>query len=957
MNIKRLTTLLLVLVATAALAAGCALQSGSNTPGSSGLVSALPQTPTVKPSETPSDLLFEQDTVECFCNVKHGAEGFAVQMDKTGSHLVVTAVCKKNFDKLEIPAEYKGIPIKEIGSRAFAQSNIYEIVLPDSIGYIGTCAFADSAQLSKVRLPEGLMALNADTFENCERLERIDLPQSLVSIGSKVFYGSGLESITIPDSVTLMGMYVFAECSNLESVKLSSACYSTGESTFWKCVSLESIEIPEGVREIGLKTFDGCNNLKNIALPSSLISIKKAAFTGCLGLTNVNLPNKLKNIYERAFADCWNLKSVSIPESLLLIDKEAFANCSALSGIILSDKIKTIGAYAFRNCRSIKELHIPSSVSTINENAFVGCDQIQKLTVGDGAKLGLYSFSGCEALVEVEFLGKSELGKGCFRHCTALQKVTLPKGIEIIPEYTFEGCSSLEVLLNFDSVTRVETSSFNGCSSLVNIENSEALKRISGGAFANCVSLHEDFLNSKKNTLEYVGGGAFEGCTSFENIDITYPIGGAPFTKCTNLKKLTIKDGIEIGYGFFNGCTSLEEVDISKCVLKGDTDWMFLGCTSLKNVILPDGLRYIKTGFFQDCTSLEEVEIPESVEYISSYVFYNCTSLKRIYINGYVKIESMAFDAATINRFEKYDNAYYIGSRENPYMMLIRPIDDKITSCILHPDTLYISEWGLGGCSKLKNVQINNKLKKLGTAAFSDCRLLEEIILPETVDEIGEFCFTRCGSLKTVVINGDVPEIKMATFEDCPRLSTLILTDATRYVDERAFNNCDMLLQEYGNGVYAGPLTDPYRFLVDTVNNHIEELFLHESTICIAPNAVYSRPLKRVVLNEGLEVMGALAFENSESISFIKFPSTLKRLEAYAFLGCTVSNDIMLPKSLEFLGQKSLDCDRVKYEGTVEDWFNIPTNYFNKVTRVVCSDGTLVYRNNQYEVEQMNESE
>jgi hypothetical protein len=59
----------------------------------------------------------------------------------------------------------------------------------------------------------------------------------------------------------------------------------------------------------------------------------------------------------------------------------------------------------------------------------------------------------------------------------------------------------------------------------------------------------------------------------------------------------------------------------------------FCECSSLKNVILPDGLDVIYNFAFASCPALSSIIIPESVIWIVSYAFEGCDSLT-IYVRA-----------------------------------------------------------------------------------------------------------------------------------------------------------------------------------------------------------------------------------------------------------------------------------------------------------------------------------
>ncbi len=89
-----------------------------------------------------------------------------------------------------------------------------------------------------------------------------------------------------------------------------------------------------------------------------------------------------------------------------------------------------------------------------------------------------------------------------------------------------------------------------------------------------------------------------------EGIPVT-EISGFAFVGCKSIKNLTIEEGInKIGSAAFSFCTSLESVEIPKSV-KILADNVFLGCTSLNSIILPSSIESIGDMFIKDCTEMK----------------------------------------------------------------------------------------------------------------------------------------------------------------------------------------------------------------------------------------------------------------------------------------------------------------------------------------------------------------
>ena len=135
------------------------------------------------------------------------------------------------------------------------------------------------------------------------------------------------------------------------------------------------------------------------------------------------------------------------------------------------------------------------TVVGIADNAFAydvkapsGCSYIKSLTVSEGTKT---------------------IGKRAFYKCTALQRVHLPKSLEILG-----------------------ASAFKGCSSLCEITLSEGLVTISGEAFYYCPSLKSVVIPS---TVENIGASAFTTSSKLASVtllaDISAGLSNAAFLK------------------------------------------------------------------------------------------------------------------------------------------------------------------------------------------------------------------------------------------------------------------------------------------------------------------------------------------------------------------------------------------------------------------------------------------
>ena len=208
---------------------------------------------------------------------------------------------------------------------------------------------------SDVVIPDSVTYIGVEAFRGCTGLTSIEIPNSITSIDDYAFYGcKGLTSVKIPDSVTSIGASTFVGCTGLTSIEIPSSVISIGDCAFWGCTGLTSIEIPKSVSSIGGRAFYGCTNLKEFSISQDnefLASVdgaicskdrKKLIQYVCLSnATHFSIPDGVTSIGDYVFFECTGLTSIEIPNSVIEIGENAFCDCNDNLVIITS-----AGSYA-----------------------------------------------------------------------------------------------------------------------------------------------------------------------------------------------------------------------------------------------------------------------------------------------------------------------------------------------------------------------------------------------------------------------------------------------------------------------------------------------------------------------------------------------------------------------------------------------------------------------------------
>ena len=309
-------------------------------------------------------------------------------------------------------------------------------------------------------------------------------------------------------------------------------------------------------------------------------------------------------------------------------------------------------------------------------------------------------------------------------------------------------------------------------------------------------------------------------------------IGDYAFMNCNKIQKVTIPDGVtKIGEegdphgvgGVFFMCTALEEVEIPDSV-QSIAVGAFMWCSSLRTSVLPEGLPEIGWGTFRGCSSLESVNIPTSVSLIESYAFEDCSKLKEIVLpEGLKNIEGLAFEncsslssvripasVTTINKSENHGTPFagceldeITVAEENPnYYIADNCLIERASKTLVQgcnngkiaDDVTAIGDCAFSGCKQLKSITIPNSVKTIGSGAFSGCISLESVVLPEGLSALAAGTFAGCSALQEITLpdslRGTIGEF---TFRDCVSLKRITIPEGVTALEQYAFYGCNGL--------------------------------------------------------------------------------------------------------------------------------------------------------------------
>ena len=777
-----------------------------------------------------------------------------------------------SFEDLTVPEN-----VTEIGQGAFAYCDrLRTVTLPfvgrtgeQQNGHFGYIFDAETYEENADCVPASLESvtitragsLYSNAFFGCGHIRSISLPAALSYVEERVFSRCG--SLTVlevdsenPDLVGVQNCLIDRRSGELLAGCAGSVIPEDGDLVtvirsyaFYECDTLTEMTVPDNITWIGPWAFGGCTQLASLSLPfagtgrapeaysyfgnifndgnvpgpgtipgslktveiRSMPTLASYVFQACYAVETLILPADLAEIEPLAFRDCNQLRAIEIDaenpvfydqDGDIVIRRETKELVAAANGasIPADGSVLRIGDYAFYN-HDVEELTVPECVDRIGEAAFAAT-KLERLTipfVGESRtenRRFTHLFTGetwgvdamPSTLTEVTVTGGGGIPEEAFAGCDRLQRIVLTGDIGSVGASAFSGCTSLLSVSLPEGVTELGIWAFSGCTSLTGIAFPQSLKTVGQEVFIECTSLSEISWGGVKTVEEY----AFRGCTG--------------------LTELTVPSGMKsISDRAFDGCTGLAFVswNSADCVIVPVTEDSYSGIFS--------------------SASLQRVTFPAGV--VPSYIFVN-TDVEELVLDGVTEIEAYAFAHTLLTEISIPASVTAIGEgifeqanllKETTVPFLGAHADASIEEATMewfgyvHPDEVTILGGKYVGANafrferQIREVVLPDTLEAIGDGAFSGTGL-ESIRIPAGVRTIGNEAFLECKSLAEVTWAGAPESIGASAFSECDVLTEVDIPDGVQKIGDYAFSGCDVLtdiripasVTEMGNLVFTG---------------------------------------------------------------------------------------------------------------------------------------------------------
>lgn len=326
------------------------------------------------------------------------------------------------------------------------------------------------------------------------------------------------------------------------------------------------------------------------------------------------------------------------------------------------------------------------------------------------------------------------------------------------------------------------------------------------------------------------------------------------FDNCSTLKEVVIKDGVEeIGLYAFRGCTALSSVTIPESV-SFINNGAFRGCSALEYISIPEGVTEIAGSAFRDCISLKEISLPDSLTTIGNLAFRHCASLTTIDIpDGVTEIKGDRYDGST------YDECYAVsvinigaGIRDLTYLPLSQTTVREINVSPLNPYYYSVDgilyDMGTGDVIQIPYLHGKEDVTPEDPGSYnpeSDFQYMDW----QGGTKITAYVGTSTEVIIPIELGGKkVNDISSTMFRGNKKITKVSVPGGVTDITGGSFEGCTSL--------------------------------------------------KEVILRDGVKTLGYSVFKGCRSLTDISLPETLTKIGLQCFEDCTSMTEIHLPDSL-----------------------------------------------------------
>lgn len=308
--------------------------------------------------------------------------------------------------------------------------------------------------------------------------------------------------------------------------------------------------------------------------------------------------------------------------------------------------------------------------------------------------------------------------------------------------------------------------------------------------------------------------------------------------------------------------------------------------------------------------------------------------------------------------YNEDSDGYYLGSKDNPYFLFVRPKEDEVAEQYNYVSNIEIepaiketpvtppynsSDSGVVSC------RINENCKLLIDGAFANSENLRSITIPGNIKTISSYAFAECENLETIILEEGVEKIAREAFKSCVNLKYIDFPSSIREIGDCAFCSCYAIESfEIPEGVITLGTAFEWCynlkeiFIPSTVTNMdcISYECLALEKIEVSENNPYYKSIDGIVYSKDGTVL--IRYPAAKQDETFKIPDGVKKICSNAFFDNYYVKNIVIPKSVVEIENyfRSYSVENVYYCGNTEAWkkinYNTSVDFYHATVFLNC---------------------
>ena len=273
---------------------------------------------------------------------------------------------------------------------------------------------------------------------------------------------------------------------------------------------------------------------------------------------------------------------------------------------------------------------------------------------------------------------------------------------------------------------------------------------------------------------------------------------------------------------------------------------------------------------------------------------------------------------------------------------------EQITTLLVETGVTNLQNDAFSGCRNLTAVHLPERLDYIGSGVFENCLGLTSMVIPDAVYYIGGQAFSGCANLASVTLPDSLTSLSNQLFENCTSLKSINIPASVTGIDYGAFIGCTALtsvvipgkaivgwnafagctgletavMLDGVSGIGFGSFTNCSALKTVVIPDTVTSIGAHAFSGCASLESVAipgkvtvieqctfqdCANLKSVTIPETVTGIGNSAFDGCSSLTGLMLPQGITRIEDSTFYNCTALTGLVIPRDVTYIGREAFD--------------------------------------------------